>query len=117
MTTDYSMHCENTWSASCTLKSNDVALDITGWTVYFTVKPSKTSTDEDDSSAIITKDITVHGDPTNGVTTITLSPSDTCVNPGKYYYDITVKKTDGTIKLIKEGFFTFNASCTKRANS
>jgi hypothetical protein len=60
--------------------------DITGWTVFFTVKKN---TNQTDSQALISKTITTHTSPTTGVTTISLSPTDTDISAGNYLYDIT----------------------------
>lgn len=61
------------------------AIDITGDTVYFTVKKNLADANVD---AEIYKEITSHTDPTNGQTTISLTASDTDLDPGQYYYDI-----------------------------
>ena len=77
-------------------------VDLTGATIYFTVKEE---TDEvaSDTSALIKKDVTDHTDPTHGITTIALTPSDTNVIPGKYGYDIKLKKANGDQTTIKVG--------------
>lgn len=65
-------------------------MDITGGTVFFTAKP--TIADEaNDTTAVITVEVTDHSDPTNGVTVIPLSSSDTNIDPGEYFYDIQIK--------------------------
>ena len=53
---------------------NGVAVDITGWTVYFTVKSLLSDADV---SAVISKTITVHSNPTDGKTLLELSVTDT----------------------------------------
>lgn len=70
----------------------EVAIDITGWSVYFTVKEKDSDTD---INAKITKTITSHVDPTGGKTDIILVPADTQSLKGNFYYDIRVKKDSG----------------------
>jgi len=43
---------------SVTFKANDVAVDLTGYTVYFTVRKNQDVTDADDSEAIISQEYT-----------------------------------------------------------
>lgn len=76
-----------------------VDMDLTGCTVFFTAKPT-ISDAVDDSDATIEVTVTEHDDPTNGITTIPLSSSDTNVAPGTYYYDIQIKDGDGNITSI-----------------
>lgn len=76
-----------------------VGVDLTGATVYFTAKPTLSS-DADDSEAVIEVVVTDHTDPTNGVTVIPLSHSDTDIDPGIYYYDIQVLTADNSVISI-----------------
>lgn len=77
-------------------------VDLTGSTVYFTCKPAFDS-DQSDAAALIKKDITSHTNPTQGLTTITLTPTDTAVAAGKYGYDIKLKKATGEQSTITVG--------------
>lgn len=78
----------------------EVAIDITGWTVYFTVKEKDSDTD---ANATITKTITSHVDPTAGKTDIILVPTDTSSLKGNFYYDIRIKKDTGEIITVLVG--------------
>lgn len=69
-------------------KKDDVALDITDWTVYFTLKENKT---DSDANAKLKKDITDHLSPTSGQSKITLTSDDMDLDIGSYYYGIDVK--------------------------
>lgn len=64
-------------------------IDITGWTVYFTVRPEVPSTDvRTDNDALIHKE-GVLVDSTNGVAVIYVTAEETTkLDPGTYYYDI-----------------------------
>jgi|Laugrespbdmm15sd_2_1035082.scaffolds.fasta_scaffold00194_1 hypothetical protein len=105
----YSVYRENT--RNITLSFDGV--DLTGATVYFTVK---TEADEsaNDSTALIQKDVTVHLDDTAGLTRIELTPSDTDVAPGKYLYDIKLKKATGEQTTVDYGTFTVKPAITNR---
>lgn len=68
-------------------KTTKEPIDITGATVYFLVKDKLSTPDED---AVITKTITVHTNPTQGKTTISLLKADTNIVPGTYLYSIVI---------------------------
>lgn len=95
-------------------KTTGIPIDLTGITINFTVKdPEDNSTT--DINAIITKDITVHSDPVNGITTLEILPIDTIGQEiDCYLYDITID--DGTSKPIysRTGQFLIKKSETKR---
>lgn len=93
------------YSISGTYTDDDgVAVDITNSEIYFTVKSEKYSTDTADSDAIIKKSGVIVSGPA-GTYTVTLTPTDTTVTPGTYFYSITIDVTgDGTdVKLLASG--------------
>ena len=94
--------------------SSGNAINITGYTVFMTVKLNF-DTDETDSQAIISKTVTSHTDPTNGITTISLSDSDTTIDVKDYYYDMTFKDTSDKIHSIQEGKFEVSNAVTNRS--
>jgi len=79
-------------------------IDLTGATVYFTVKTAADN-DATDSTTLIKKDITSHTDAINGSTEIVLTPTDTDIAVGKYKYDIKLKKADGSQVTTQVGDF------------
>jgi len=83
-------------------KKNGQAYDITGWTVYFTVKEKMKDTDV---NAKIKKDITNHLDAINGKTLIEISVDDTNLTPKNYYYSIDFKDEEGNIDVLYTGRF------------
>lgn len=99
-----------------TFKDADGAVvDITGYTVFFTVKLREDLYDTDDTNAKISKKITVHSDPTNGETTIKLTSTDTAISSNaEYYYDIQLKSSTGDISSIDRGNFVITEDVTKR---
>ena len=71
-----------------TFKDDDgVAINITGATVYVTVK-TQPDLSSDDSTAIIRKEITSHTTPLSGITQFTFTKEDVNVAPKDYMLDI-----------------------------
>lgn len=83
----------NIYSATLTLtvKATGLPYDLTGITVYFTAKKKNDNTD-DDTLAVISVKITVHTDPTNGITTLVLDTTQTDVALGCYKCDFRLYK-------------------------
>lgn len=95
-------------------------VDLTGATVYFTAKTAESDTDATDTNASIKKDVTDHTDPTAGETTILLDADDTTVNPGNYFYDITVKYAavggaEPVVNTVVEGKLKIDGKPTNRS--
>ena len=91
--------------------SHKRAIDISSWTIFFTVKESESDIDDD---AKIQKDVTSHTDAENGLSAITITDSDTDLTVKEYYYDIQVKKDDGSIKTIVKDKFVVLRDITRR---
>lgn len=77
-------------------------IDITGYTVWLTVKESRSDADAD---AVVQKQETTHTDPTNGITELTLTAADTEPLAGSYYYDVQEKTAGGTVNTLLAGVF------------
>lgn len=92
---------------------NGAVKDITGWTVYFTLKKN---IDDADENAVLKKDVTTHTDPTNGKTEIPLLNTETDTLEGLYFYDIQYKDvaTPAIIKTVLSGQMTFTKDVTRR---
>lgn len=88
-------------------------IDLTGCTVFFTAKAAFDD-DVTDAAAVIAVETTSHTDPEAGETTINLSPADTTVTPGIYYYDIQVKDGSGNITSIAARKLQIFADVTRR---
>lgn len=86
----------------------DKPIDLTGTEVAFTVKRRREDFDMDDSRAYITKNFAPQ-EPENGRFSVQLSSKDTDFEPGCFYFDIELTKTDGmvyricTLEFILEG--------------
>lgn len=89
-------------------------VDLTGATVFFTAKSAIEADDAADATAVISTETVSHIDPTAGATVIELSPTDTNVTPGLYYYDIQVKKASGTIVSVPARKMRIWADVTRR---
>jgi len=63
------------------------ALDITDYTVFVTLK-KRNDTSTDDTGATLTKDITIHQDPTGGITVLSWSSLNMTIAEGYYEGDI-----------------------------
>lgn len=87
--------------------------DLTGTTIFFTAKPALTN-DTGDETAVITIETTSHSNPTAGETVIVLTPADTNVAPGEYFYDIQVKRDSNTITSIRARKLEVVADVTRR---
>ena len=86
-----------------------VAIDITGWSIWMTIKTAVTDTDP---GALQTK-VTSHTNPTGGLSNITLTAAQTNSLSGAYYYDIQIKKADSTIETVLIGKIVFSDDITR----
>lgn len=86
------------------------ALDISEWSVFLTIKHDIDDTDDD---AVVQKVVTSHSDPTHGKTLVNVPASEVNTLEGPYYYDIQVKKADGTIKTIISDMMIFLKDITR----
>ena len=92
-------------------KENGIAKDITGWTIYLTVKERIS---DEDSLAKINHNITSHQDAKAGKSLITLTQQDTD-RTGSYHYDITYKDNLGNVGVLYYGRIRFKQKTTQRA--
>lgn len=99
---------------NCAFKDADgVAINITGYTVFLTVKNRLGDADAD---ALISETVSSHTDPTNGITVITLDNSQTDVDEGSYFYDFQLKTGAGKIQSTKRGAFNVLTDVTTRTS-
>jgi len=92
---------------------NGAVLDITGWTVFFTLKEKMTDTD---AEAVIKKTITTHADAINGKTLVELTSVDTDITPKSYVFDLKYKddESPANIGVIVQGKLTVTRIVTRR---
>jgi hypothetical protein len=77
---------------------NGAAVDITGWSGYWTCKADYNDTD---ANAKFQIKVTSHTDPTNGITTFTWTNAHTNQDVGEYFYDIVFVTNDATAKVYQ----------------
>lgn len=89
---------------------------LVGATVRFTVKSTEFDDDSTDSDALILENVT--NGSSGGVATISLSPTQTYVEPGNYFYDIKVDVNSNAITIYKmaEGKVKVSGSPTNRTS-
>lgn len=103
-TSDITHPRKTTLSRLITVKYQDTGLpfDITGYTMYFTIKNVSDNVNNDDS-ALFTKNWTTHSNPTNGQTLLTATPAQMNIPEGIYKYDIQGKSASNEVMLISYG--------------
>ena len=87
-------------------------IDLTGATVFFTVKRNLQDTD---SLALISKTITSHSNPTNGETSITFTSTDVDYI-GEFYYDVKIKDVSNKITSVFKDKFILVEHVTIRTS-
>ncbi len=86
-------------------------IDITGWTIYYTVKRCVGEADVD---AVIRKIVTTHTNPTGGQTEVVLNNSDTQnLDTEIFYHDFQIKDTNDKINTIAYGQLNVLADVTR----
>lgn len=83
-----------------------VALDITGWKIYFT---AKTKMEDTDGNAVINKVITPTN-PTTGKVLIEFTAEDTDLDPKNYWYAIDYKASETDQDTLFYGKLTIKKS-------
>ena len=96
-----------------TITEDGSVLDITGYTLFFTVKSCLTDID---TAALISKDVTTHTNPTLGVTQVVLTNTDTDLTPDTYFYDMQLKTDTGSIISTGVGEFNIVYDVTRRTS-
>lgn len=89
--------------------SSGIPVDITGYTIFFTVKRYGEHNATDDSTALISKTLTTHSSPTTGNTILSLSATDTNIAAGTYVADCKLfvtgsvnENTDTEVFIIED---------------
>ena len=94
-------------------KTNKQPIDITGWSIRFTVRPNvPDSSVMDDIDALISEEA-ILADPVNGVAIIYVKPETTLsLEPGDYLYDIQVTRPKDEYGFQEESSITRNQDIT-----
>ena len=93
---------------------NGSPIDLTGSTVFFTVKKKSDLSQDNDDLAVISITVTSHSDPTNGITEIPMTKTETNLDKGDYYWDLQIKDTADDISSVVKGIFEIIEDVTKR---
>ena len=89
------------YKLTLTEKETGDPIDLTGGTMWFTLKSKASDTDAD---AVVQKQVTTHLDAVNGITEVVLDATDTTnADAGRYYYDFQFVDSAGTVKTILAG--------------
>ena len=93
-------------------------INITWYTVFFTVKKKSDVDDDDatDSNAKIKKTVTTHTDPINGITVIALSNTDTKIDVWEYIADLQLKDPGWKISSTQSYSFDVLLEVTQRTS-
>lgn len=88
-------------------------IPLGGGTVYFTVNSN--SDPASDTTAVIQKIVVDPNftNPTNGKTTITLTPTDTTIDAGSYWYDAEFVDSSGNKTSSYRGKFIVQSDITR----
>jgi len=113
MATDTSikMFKRDTENIVVTVKDSDgVAIDITGYTFWLTIKTLEAQADSD---AVLQKEITTHTNPTGGITTFPITSAESgAIEVGDYQYDIQMKSAANDISTLVRGTFIIEQDIT-----
>lgn len=103
---------DKTWPLTFTDANGD-PFDLTGYTIFFTVKEKKADVDAD---AVITKDITSHTDASGGISSLALTHDDTDIAVGYYIYDFQLVSGSGAVTTIEPDTFIVEQDITIRTS-
>ncbi len=97
-----------TFTRQLTVKDNDSAMDLTGYSVA-----SKMRSTHDSSTVVGTFTCTI-SDAANGKITMQMTNSTTAaIEEGMYVYDLEITASSGTVTRIMEGRVTVNPEVTR----
>lgn len=94
------------------VKENGIPLDLSGATIFFTMKKRLSDLDSD---AALQVAVSTHTEPSAGKSSITLSSDVTNdLQPGNYHYDVQLVFPEATVKTIMMNKVTVLADVTRR---
>ena len=109
---NFSIMKGDTWSSLVYFKTAaGVAVDITGDTVYFTIKSNPVG--DADASALHAQTVTSHQNAAGGISKISITATESAaISVGRYSYDVVWKKADGTVTTLVVGKVSFGQDVT-----
>lgn len=87
-------------------------IDLTGGTVYLTVKTRPSDSDDD---AVLAKELTEFDTPETGVCIIQIASDEADIAPGNYFYDVQLKLNDN-IASAKKGIIRVLSDITQKTD-
>ena len=93
------------------IDENGELINITGWTLYFTMKDRTIKLDVD---AIIKKDVTIHTNAILGQSRIILTHIETLNVVGVYQYDVQIKTNANIVQTIMRGTMKVKDDVSRR---
>src|SRR5213592_4100498 len=95
-------------------KDDASAYDLTGGTVFLTVKKKLTDADAD---AVLSKTWSTHTNAAGGLTSVSLTNADTeALDSRNYQYDLQIKDSGGAIQSSGVGSFAVSPEVTVRTS-
>ena len=96
--------------------SDGAAVNITGYTFFFTIKET-TDTRNDDNDAIISETVTSFASPTTGQAIISITAARmNVITPNNYKWDLQYKTVAGKIVTPYRGDIEINKDYTRRTS-
>ena len=103
------------YNMSVTIRNADkTAYDLTGCTLFFTVKEKTKIGVETDDTFLIEKNIISHVDDQAGKTALILTNEETAIKSGVYVYDFQIKTVWNEIHSSQRWEFEVKEDVTKR---
>lgn len=93
--------------------ASNAAINLAGYSVFFTVKEFYDK-DDSDSRALIKKKITTFSGTGNNIATVTLTSTDTDIATKRYKYDIQLVNTSNEVQTVILAGFTVTPQVTNR---
>jgi hypothetical protein len=90
--------------------ADGTAYDLTGATLFLTVKNALTDTD---ANAVIDKEVTAHDNAAGGLSHFDLLTTDNATN-GRRFYDVQLKDSDAKVYTLFGGLWTVSQDVTTR---
>lgn len=102
-------------SIDLVITQNGSPFNISGATIFMTIKPQFTVSD--DTTAIGSWTVTNHTYPNSGMSTISITNTQSnSWTPGTYWYDIQYKSSGATITTFVRGRFVVADDVTRRTS-
>ena len=99
-----------------TIKNGSTPVDITGDTIFFTIKQYVDSDDSADENALVKDTVTEHTDAQGGISEVHIPGSETTgIKTGMYMFDVQWKRgSSGDITTLVSGTILVKPDITRR---